>query len=50
MPFRDVIFDTTSLTNKYNMPFILFIEVNHHGQYILLGCRLISNEDTETFR
>lgn len=48
--FRDVvIFDTTS-TNKYNMPFALFIGVNHHGQYILLGCRLISYEDTETFR
>ncbi|XP_038722015.1 protein FAR1-RELATED SEQUENCE 5-like [Tripterygium wilfordii] len=48
--FGDVItFDTTYLTNKYDMPFAPFIGVNHHGQSILLGCGLISSEDTETF-
>ncbi|KAH9721372.1 protein FAR1-RELATED SEQUENCE [Citrus sinensis] len=48
--FGDVItFDTTYLTNKYDMPFAPFVGVNHHGQSILLGCRLISREDTETF-
>ena len=48
--FGDVItFDTTYLTNKYDMPFAPFVEVNHHGQSILLGCGLISHEDTETF-
>ncbi|KAH9681032.1 protein FAR1-RELATED SEQUENCE [Citrus sinensis] len=48
--FRDVItFDTTYLTNKYDMPFAPFVGVNHHGQSILLGCKLISREDTETF-
>ena len=31
------------------MPFAPFVGVNHHGQSILLGCRLISKEDTETF-
>ncbi|KAH9716663.1 protein FAR1-RELATED SEQUENCE [Citrus sinensis] len=31
------------------MPFAPFVEVNHHGQSILLGCGLISHEDTETF-
>ncbi|XP_038699552.1 protein FAR1-RELATED SEQUENCE 4-like [Tripterygium wilfordii] len=48
--FGDVItFDTTYLTNKYDMPFAPFVGVNHHGQSILLGCGLISNEDTVTF-
>ncbi|KAK9189877.1 hypothetical protein WN943_018476 [Citrus x changshan-huyou] len=47
---NDVItFDTTYLTNKYDMPFDPFVGVNHHGQSILLGCGLISHEDTETF-
>ncbi|XP_022868361.1 protein FAR1-RELATED SEQUENCE 5-like isoform X1 [Olea europaea var. sylvestris] len=48
--FGDVVtFDTTYLTNKYDMPFAPFVGVNHHGQSILLGCGLLSNEDTGTF-
>ncbi|XP_028055833.1 protein FAR-RED IMPAIRED RESPONSE 1-like [Camellia sinensis] len=48
--FGDVVsFDTTYLTNKYDMPFALFVGVNHHGQSILLGCGLLSSEDTNTF-
>ncbi|XP_040988968.1 protein FAR1-RELATED SEQUENCE 5-like [Juglans microcarpa x Juglans regia] len=48
--FGDVIvFDTTYLTNVYKMPFAPFVGVNHHGQSILLGCGLISNEDANTF-
>ncbi|XP_051206829.1 protein FAR1-RELATED SEQUENCE 6-like [Lolium perenne] len=48
--FNDVVtFDTTYLTNKYDMPFALFVGVNHHGQSVLLGCALLSNEDTPTF-
>ncbi|XP_024035513.1 protein FAR1-RELATED SEQUENCE 5-like [Citrus sinensis] len=48
--FEDVVtFDTTYLTNKYDMPFAPFVRVNYHGQSILLGCGLISHEDTETF-
>ncbi|XP_039686629.1 protein FAR-RED IMPAIRED RESPONSE 1-like [Medicago truncatula] len=48
--FGEVIsFDTTYLTNKYDMPFAPFVGVNHHGQSMLLGCALLSNEDTETF-
>ncbi|XP_059649566.1 protein FAR-RED IMPAIRED RESPONSE 1-like [Cornus florida] len=48
--FGDVItFDTTYLTNKYEMPFALFVGVNHHGQPVLLGCGLLSNEDTDTY-
>ncbi|XP_028105416.1 protein FAR1-RELATED SEQUENCE 8-like [Camellia sinensis] len=48
--FRDVAtFDTTYLTNKYDMPFALFVGVNHHGQSILFGCGLLCNENIETF-
>ncbi|XP_028065479.1 protein FAR-RED IMPAIRED RESPONSE 1-like [Camellia sinensis] len=48
--FGDVVtFDTTYLVNKYDMPFAPFIGVNHHGQSTLLGCGLISHENTETF-
>jgi hypothetical protein len=48
--FGDVIsFDTTYLTNTHKMPFAPFVGVNHHGQSILLGCGLLSNEDTNTF-
>ncbi|XP_027915011.1 protein FAR1-RELATED SEQUENCE 5-like [Vigna unguiculata] len=47
--FGDVVsFDTTYLTNKYDMPFAPFVGVNHHGQSILLGCGLVSCEDTST--
>ncbi|XP_073138623.1 protein FAR1-RELATED SEQUENCE 5-like [Henckelia pumila] len=44
-----VTFDTTYLTNKYGMPFAPFVGVNHHGQPTLLGCSILSNEDTKTF-
>jgi hypothetical protein len=37
------------LTNKYEMPFAPFVEVNHHGQSILFDTALISKENTETF-
>jgi hypothetical protein len=48
--FGEVItFNTTYLTNKYDMPFAPFVGVNHHGQSILLGCALLSNENTQTF-
>ncbi|XP_028054186.1 protein FAR-RED IMPAIRED RESPONSE 1-like [Camellia sinensis] len=48
--FGDVFsFDMTYLTNKYDMPFAPFVGVNHHGQSILLGCGLLSSEDTDTF-
>ncbi|XP_022856728.1 protein FAR1-RELATED SEQUENCE 5-like [Olea europaea var. sylvestris] len=48
--FGDVVtFDTTYLTNKYDMSFVPFVGVNHHGQSTLFGCGLVSNEDTNTF-
>ncbi|KAK7404482.1 hypothetical protein VNO78_05409 [Psophocarpus tetragonolobus] len=48
--FGDVVtFDTTYLTKNYAMPFVSIVGVNHHGQHVLLGCGLLSNEETESF-
>jgi len=48
--FEDVVsFDTMYLTNKCDMPFAPFVGVNHHGHSILLGCGLLSVEDSSTF-
>ncbi|XP_077219949.1 protein FAR-RED IMPAIRED RESPONSE 1-like isoform X2 [Tasmannia lanceolata] len=48
--FGDVIFfDTVYLTNKYHMPLATFVGVNHHGQSLLFGCALITDETTSSF-
>ena len=48
--FHDVItFDTTYLTNKYDMPFAPSIGINYHGESIILGCGLLSGEDMNSF-
>jgi hypothetical protein len=44
-----ITFDTTYLTNKYDMPFAPFIGINHHGESIILGCGLLFGEDTDLF-
>lgn len=36
------------LTNKYDMPFVTFIGVNHHRQSKLLGCGLVSNDNIDS--
>ncbi|XP_068660353.1 protein FAR1-RELATED SEQUENCE 6-like [Aristolochia californica] len=48
--FGDVIsFDTTYLTNGYDIPLTSFIGVNHHGQSVLLGCGFLSGGSTENY-
>ncbi|KAJ6815956.1 protein FAR-RED IMPAIRED RESPONSE 1-like [Iris pallida] len=48
--FGDVItFDTTYLVNNYEVPFALFVGVNHHGQYVLFGCALVSDESINSY-
>ncbi|XP_074315453.1 protein FAR1-RELATED SEQUENCE 5-like [Silene latifolia] len=42
-------FDSTFLSNRYQMPFCPFVRVNHHGSTILYAAALISYEDTESF-
>lgn len=48
--FNDVVsFDTTYIRNKYKMPLALFVGVNQHYQFMLLGCALVSDESATTF-
>ncbi|XP_022894740.1 protein FAR1-RELATED SEQUENCE 6-like [Olea europaea var. sylvestris] len=48
--FGDVIFfDTTYLTNGYDVPLVMFVGMNHHGESVLFGCGLILGKDKDTF-
>ncbi|KAM0823600.1 hypothetical protein ACQ4PT_070767 [Festuca glaucescens] len=42
-------FDTTFMTNQYNMTFAPFIGINRYGQTIKLGCGFLKNENMESF-
>ncbi|XP_051221875.1 protein FAR1-RELATED SEQUENCE 5-like [Lolium perenne] len=42
-------FDTTYITNMYNMPFAPFIGTNRYRQTIQLGCGFLKNENIESF-
>ncbi|XP_022762618.1 protein FAR-RED ELONGATED HYPOCOTYL 3 isoform X2 [Durio zibethinus] len=48
--FNDVVFlDTTYIKNEYKLPFVPFVGVNHHLQYLLLGCALVAEETKLTY-
>ncbi|XP_031736288.1 protein FAR1-RELATED SEQUENCE 1 isoform X2 [Cucumis sativus] len=48
--FADVVFfDTTFIKNEYRLPFAPFIGVNHHFQFVLLGCSLVADETKSTY-
>lgn len=48
--FNDVVsFDTCYVRNKYKMPLALFVGVNQHYQFMLLGCALVSDESPATY-
>lgn len=48
--FGDVIyFDNTCLSNKYEIPLVAFVGINHHGQSVLLGCGLLAGETMESY-
>ncbi|XP_052201336.1 protein FAR-RED IMPAIRED RESPONSE 1 isoform X2 [Diospyros lotus] len=48
--FDDVVFfDTTYIKNEYKLPFATFTGVNHHCQFILLGCALLADESRSTY-
>lgn len=48
--FNDVVsFDTNYIRNKYKMPLALFVGVNQHYQFMLLGCALVSDENAATY-
>jgi hypothetical protein len=43
-------FDTTFLTNKYNLPFAPFVGVSPHGNTYMFACAFIVNEKADTFK
>ena len=43
-------FDTTFLTNRYNLPFTPIVGVSPHGHTYIFACALIVNEGAETFK
>lgn len=48
--FSDVIFfDTTCLSNKYEVPLVAFVGINHHGQSVLHGCGLLASETIQSY-
>lgn len=47
--YDSISIDTTSLSNKYEIPLISFVGVNHHGQTVLLGCGFLGDESVEYF-
>lgn len=50
LAFGDAItFDTTYKTNKYNMPFGLFVGVNNHFQSVIFAGVLMRDETIESF-
>ncbi|KAM2067264.1 hypothetical protein ACFX1T_043614 [Malus domestica] len=44
-----VAIDTTCLANKFEIPLISFVGVNHHGKSVLLGCGFHGQESAENF-
>ena len=39
-----VVFDSTYRVNRYNLPFVPFIGVNHHWSTVVFGCGILSDE------
>ncbi|XP_062229986.1 protein FAR1-RELATED SEQUENCE 5-like [Phragmites australis] len=44
-----VVFDSTYRVNRYNLPFVPFIGVNHHRSTVVFGCGIISNESVSSY-
>ncbi|KAJ3675371.1 hypothetical protein LUZ60_004413 [Juncus effusus] len=48
--FGDVVLlETSYLTGDFDLPLVIFLGVNHHGQSVLMGCALLSDLTVETF-
>ena len=45
-----VSFDTTYMTNRYNLPFAPFVGISGHGQSCLFACAFLHNETVDTFK
>lgn len=44
-----VVFDSTYRVNKYNLPFVPFIGVNHHRSTTVFGFGIVSDEKTKSY-
>ncbi|XP_021321349.1 protein FAR1-RELATED SEQUENCE 5 [Sorghum bicolor] len=44
-----VVFDSTYKTNRYNLPLVPFVGVNHHGSTVLFASRIIAQETIESY-
>ncbi|XP_024962165.1 protein FAR1-RELATED SEQUENCE 6-like [Cynara cardunculus var. scolymus] len=47
--YDTILIDTTILTYKYEIPIVSFVGVNHHRQYVLLGCAFLGDDSLESF-
>ncbi|WVZ83256.1 hypothetical protein U9M48_030422 [Paspalum notatum var. saurae] len=48
--FSDVVvFDSTYRTNKYKMPFVPFVGLNHHRKTTVFGCGIVSDEGVASY-
>ncbi|KAL2467455.1 Protein FAR-RED IMPAIRED RESPONSE 1 [Abeliophyllum distichum] len=48
--FGDVVFfDTTYKKNEFKLPFVPFIGMNNHFQFLLLGCGLLGDQSKSTY-
>uniref|UniRef100_A0ACD5V4G4 Uncharacterized protein n=1 Tax=Avena sativa TaxID=4498 RepID=A0ACD5V4G4_AVESA len=44
-----VVFDSTYRMNRYKMPFVPFVGLNHHRQTTVFACGIVSDETVETY-
>ncbi|WVZ82212.1 hypothetical protein U9M48_029499 [Paspalum notatum var. saurae] len=44
-----VVFDSTYRTNRYNLPFVPFVGLNHHRSTVVFGCGIITHETSEAY-
>jgi zinc finger SWIM domain-containing protein 3 len=45
-----VVFDSTYRMNRYKMPFVPFVGLNHHRQTVVFGCGIVSDEKVSTYK
>jgi zinc finger SWIM domain-containing protein 3 len=44
-----LVFDSTYRVNRYNLPFVPFVGVNHHRSTTVFGCAVLSDETTKSY-
>ena len=44
-----LVFDSTYRVNRYNLPFVPFVGVNHHRSTTVFACSILSDETTQSY-